>query len=118
MNGKYIDKIRSLDLGQLKTWQTRLVTYTGIFSFMMVFYLFIVENNWMEWYVWLLLISFSIVGTLWLDIKVVFPQQLAYGRKKDPEWNRFVRNQKRQMQNQQEIMKRQGCEKLFQEYEE
>ena len=115
---RHLKKIRSLNLGQIKTWQSRLTTYTGILSFVMIFYLFIVENKWMEWYFWILLIVSVTIVVMWVDIVIIFPQQLAYSRIKDPEWMRSVRNQKREMQNQQRIMKKVGIENFYQEYEE
>ena len=111
-------KKHDVNLGAIKTWQARLTTYTGLIQFIMVFYIFIINNDWFSWYSWLLLILFGITVVMWVDIKIIFPQQLAYGRIKDPEWMRFVRNQKRAMSNQYHIMKMQGCEELYQVYEE
>lgn len=111
-------KEREINLGAVKTWQARLTTYTGLIQFVMIFYLFIVENDWFSWYAWILLITFGVTAIMWYDIIYIFPQQLAYGRIKDPEWNRFVRNQKRIMENQRHIMVKKGIDVSYQEYEE
>ena len=86
-----------IDLGKLKTWQSRIATYTGLIQFIMIFYLFIIENKWLEWYYWLLFFTVITTVIMWVDIVVIYPQQLAYNRVKDPEWMKYVKNQQRIM---------------------
>lgn len=66
-------------------------------NFIMIFYLFIVENKWFEWYVWLFVISSNVIFIVIFDTIKVMPEQLAYGFIKNPEWQKMKRNQKRIM---------------------
>jgi len=86
-------------LGQLKTWENRLSSYVAIINFAMIFYLYILETPFgLEWYQWLALISVAIVLIIFIDIKFVFPGVLDYTFKKNPEWKRMMRNQKKIME--------------------
>jgi len=91
--------IRNLNLGKLKTWQARLITYTGMVQFLMIFYLFIMENTWFEWYIWLFLMTAIIVFTVIFDTLFVLPGQLEYNFIKNPEWIKHKNNQKKIMEH-------------------
>ena len=70
--------------GVLKMWQMRLATYISMIQFIMVFYLFIAENTWMEWYYWFVLVTFICCSIIFFDVKFVFPGTLDYTFKKNP----------------------------------
>ena len=101
-------RIYRITLGKLKMWQTRLSTYTALVNFVMVFYLFIVENDWFEWYVWLILVVSLVLFIVWFDTVKVMPDQLAYSFVKNPEWVEHVKRQKKIIEQQDEILKKIG----------
>ena len=111
-------RCKQITLGELKMWQTRLDTYISMLSFTMLFYLFAVENKWFEWYIWIFVITLTVIFIVVFDTIKVMPEQLAYGFKKNPEWQKHKRNQKREMQNQKHIMKKLDIEEFYQEYAE
>jgi len=100
------ETMSNISLGKLKMWQTRFASYVSMVNFVMLFYLFIVENKWFEWYIWIILISFVTLLIVIFDTFLVMEDQLDYSFKKNPEWRRLMRNQKKIM------------EKLGIEYEE
>jgi hypothetical protein len=77
-------------LGKMKVWQQRLATYVGMLNFAMLFYLFIIENKWMAWYVWLVIVTTGIVTLVVVDTKIIMPHSLAYNFEKNREWNRLM----------------------------
>ena len=94
-----------INLGKVKQWQVRLNTYVGMINFLLLFYLFIVENEWFPWYVWFFIIVVATVVILFVDLFYIMPQQLEYTFVKNPEWVKMRRTQKR------------ICESLGVEYE-
>lgn len=84
-------------LGRLKQWQVRLASYVSIIQFAMVFYLFIVENKWFDWYIWTILISMAVISIISFDAKLVMPNQLGYAFEVNTEWKKHKRNQKKIM---------------------
>jgi len=97
MKMKIKESIKEINLGKLKMWQTRASTYVSVIQFALVFYLFIVQNDWFDWYVWLVLFVISGFLMVFVDTVKVMPEQLAYGFRKNPEWRKMKRNQKRIM---------------------
>lgn len=95
----FLRKLDGVNLGKVKTWQNRITSYVSIFNFLMLFYLFIVENKWFEWYVWLLLSVVSIFVIFVVDTFWVLPQQLAYSFQKNPEWKE-LRNEVKEIKDQ------------------
>ena len=93
-----------VNVGKLKTWQQRLNTYMGLFNFGMLFYLFIVENRWFDWYVWVLVIGVGTFLLMLFDVFLVMPQQLEYNSNKNPEWKRHVSQMDRIERNQEMIL--------------
>lgn len=98
--------IRNITFGKMKMWQQRLSTYVSMINFAMLLYLFIVENKWFSWYIWVIIVSLGTVFLIIFDVLIVMEQQSEYGFMKNPEWRKHKRNQKRIM------------EKLGLEYEE
>jgi len=64
--------------GKFKTWQMRLQSYISLITFFMIFYVFIQENKWLEWYVWLTVFVIVIGFIIYLDVTYIFPAQLNY----------------------------------------
>ena len=77
-------------LGKMKVWQQRLATYVGMLNFAMLFYLFIIENKWLSWYVWLVIVTTGIIALVVVDTKIIMPHALAYNFEKNREWNRLM----------------------------
>lgn len=77
-------------LGKMKVWQQRLATYVGMLNFAMLFYLFIIENKWLSWYVWLVIVTTGIIALVVVDTKFIMPHSLAYNFEKNREWNRLM----------------------------
>lgn len=94
---KVAETLKNIDLGKLKMWQTRLATYISMVNFAMIFYLFIAENKWFEWYIWTFIIMLSVLVIVVFDTVNVMPKQLRYSFLKNPEWLKMKRNQKRIM---------------------
>ena len=97
--------VKHINLGVLKQWQARLATYASMIQFGMVFYLFIIENRWFSWHIWLLIISVSVLALVWFDTVKVMPAQLEYGFKKNPEWQRHVKRQDLILKQQEMILR-------------
>ena len=72
--------------GKLKVWQQRLSTYVSMVNFVMILYLFIIENNWIEWYYWVVLSFLGITSLVFIDTKYIMPSSFAYTFKKNPEF--------------------------------
>ncbi len=92
-----IKRCKRPTLGEIKMWQSRLATYISMINFILLFYLFITENDWFEWYIWFFIIVLGVVSVVIFDTIKVMPEQLAYGFIKNPEWQKHKRNQKRIM---------------------
>ena len=90
--------IRQVTLGKIKMWQQRLSTYVALINFVMIFYLFITENKWVPWYVWVFMLGFLTFSLVLVDTLYIMPDQLAYSSRKNPEWCRMIQNQKRIME--------------------
>lgn len=90
-------RCKQITLGKLKMWQTRLATYIAMINFTMIFYLFIAENDWFKWYIWIVIITISVIFIVVFDTVKVMPDQLGYAFRKNPEWQKHKRNQKRIM---------------------
>lgn len=84
-------------LGRLKQWQVRLASYVSIIQFVMIFYLFIVENKWFDWYIWVILITTGVISIISFDAKLVMPSQLGYAFEVNTEWKKHKRNQEKIM---------------------
>ena len=71
--------------GKVKAWQQRLATYIAMLSFLMVFYLYIIESPFnLEWYHWLVIVVLCVVSVLYLDIKFILPASQEYMTEKNP----------------------------------
>jgi len=90
MNKQQIGK----KIGAFKVWQTRLAGYIAMINFVMLFYLFIGENSWFEWYYWVLLIVITCSSIIFIDIKFVYPNVLSYTFVKNPEFMKLKRQTK------------------------
>jgi len=86
-----------LDLGTIKTLQNRLASYAAMLNFAMILYLFIIQNTWFPWYMWIILGVVSMVVLLFIDIKVILPQQFSFEFSKSPPMMKLLENQKRIM---------------------
>lgn len=73
--------------GRFKVWLQRLQTYVSLINFGMLFYVFIVNNSWLPWYIWLVLIVCGLSGLMFFDIKVIMPSGLSYTWIKNPSWH-------------------------------
>jgi len=74
-------------LGKYKTWVNRLQTYLGPLNFMMILYLYIKQDPLdIIWQVWVVIIGVLLSVLLMFDLFFVFPSELGYGSKKNPEW--------------------------------
>ena len=73
--------------GKLKIWQERASSYIAILNFLMIFWVFVAGMPLgIAWYYWFAVIVIALVGILLVDIKIIYPQALAYGSVKNPEW--------------------------------
>ena len=93
-----IKRFKRPTLGEIKMWQSRLATYVSMINFILLFYLFITENKWFEWYIWFFVITSVVLFIVIFDTIKVMPDQLGYGFRKNPEWLKHKRNQKRIME--------------------
>jgi len=79
--------MKNINLGKYKTWINRLQTYLGPINFMMVLYLYIRQEPLnIIWQVWVIVIGIILTCLLMFDLFLVFPSELVYGSKKNPEW--------------------------------
>jgi len=79
----------NLLLGKLKIWQQQLATYVQMLSFLMLFYIFIGDNAWLPWYLWLLVFTVGLSVLLWFHIKFIMPQSFQYMWEKNPAFKRL-----------------------------
>lgn len=71
--------------GKLKVWQNRLASYISVVNFVMIFYLYILENPLgLEWWEWAIVIVGSIVSIIFIDIKFIMPSAQSYTFDKNP----------------------------------
>lgn len=78
-----------INLGILLVWKNRLQSYISFASPFMLFYIFIQENKWLQWYEWIFFgVMFAVLAT-YSDIKYIFPKQQEYTSVKNPEWNKL-----------------------------
>ena len=76
------------NIGRYKTWVSRLQTYTGPLNFIMILYLYVVnEPLGLKWYVWFILLIGALIVVLFLDIAFIYPSEQQYNTRKNPEWN-------------------------------
>lgn len=77
-----------LKMGRYKTWVNRLQTYMGPLNFVMILYLYIQQEPLgIIWQVWFILLGAALVGLLLFDLVIVYPSELKYSTRKNPEWN-------------------------------
>jgi len=80
-----------LFIGKMKIWQQRIQTYIGIINFLMLFYVFIQDNKWFNWYEWIIIIIIVCSTILYIDIKYVMPNALGYQWDKNKSFKRLER---------------------------
>jgi len=72
-------------LGKVKVWQTRISGYISIINFVMLFYLYIIEEPiGVKWYYWVVFIASSIALVIFIDTKFIMPQAFGYTFSKNP----------------------------------
>ena len=82
-----------VNFGKYKAWVARLASYVAPMNFVMLLYLFIIEEPLgVVWQVWFVVIVVFIIVLLWFDIRVVFPLELEYQLQKNPEFGRMSKN--------------------------
>lgn len=74
-------------LGRYKTWLNRLQSYISPLNFIMVLYLYIInEPLGITWQIWVVILVFFLAIILVFDIIFVFPTEQSYTIRKNPEW--------------------------------
>lgn len=74
-------------VGRFKTWLNRLQTYLSPMNFIMVLYLYIVQEPLgVIWQVWAVVLTLFLVLMLVVDIVLIFPSEQGYSTRKNPEW--------------------------------
>jgi len=77
----------SVFAGKAKVWQTRLSSYISLINFVMIFYLYIIENPLgLSWFYWFILMFVGVVGLIVFDTIFVMPYSLGYTFSKNPEF--------------------------------
>lgn len=79
-------------VGKIKIWTQRLQTYVSLINFFMIFYIFIGDNQWFDWYEWLIIIVVVSSVVLFVDVRFIMPNSLGY------QWDKnksFVRLEKK-----------------------
>lgn len=75
------------EVGRYKTWLNRLQGYLGPLNFMMVLYLYIVQEPLgVKWYIWFIILSVLLVVVLLVDVVIIYPSEQTYNTRKNPEW--------------------------------
>ena len=75
------------NVGRYKTWFSRLQSYTSSLSFIMVLYLYIIEEPMgLRWQYWVVILILFLVVILVADIVFIYPSEQEYMSKKNPEW--------------------------------
>ena len=74
--------------GRYKTWLNRLQSYMGPLNFIMVLYLYIIEEPLgVIWQVWTVILTLFLVLVLIIDVIIIYPSEQEYNTRKNPEWN-------------------------------
>jgi len=77
-----------IDFGKYRVLLQRLQAYLSMFNFAMILYLYASESPLgISWYYWVCALSIFIPIFLFIDIRIVYPLELKYTTKKNPEWN-------------------------------
>lgn len=76
-----------MDLGKYKAWFMRLQSFTAPINFIMVLYLYIIQEPLdIPWYVWVVFLSAILALLLVFDILFILPGEYRYTSNKNPEW--------------------------------
>lgn len=71
-------------MAKVKVWQGRLSQYISAINFVMLFYIFITQNAWFEWYVWVVIIFGVVCATVFVDVLIILPIASKYLTEKNP----------------------------------
>jgi len=83
-------------LGKYKVWMNRIQTYTGPLNFIMILYLYIInEPLGVVWWIWVMVLVVVLVSVLSVDMLFVFPGELSYTTLKNPEMMKIKENTER-----------------------
>jgi len=71
-------------IGTLTFVYARISSYVGMANFLMLFYIFIQNNEWLPWYGWLLvfLSAFGVLGVT--DVEKILPETIKFAKKHNP----------------------------------
>ena len=91
-------------LGKYKTWLNRVQSYIAPLNFVMILYLYIVQQPLdMPWYLWVVVLVFFLSALLIFDVLFVFPSESQYIWRVNPDWRELRQDIK-------EIKESLGCD--------
>ena len=75
------------NIGRYKTWLNRLQSYLGPLNFLMIMYLYIVQEPLgLTWQIWVIILGSFLTVLLIVDLLIIFPSEQQYISRKNPEW--------------------------------
>lgn len=75
------------EVGRYKTWIVRLQSYLGPLNFIMVLYLYIIQEPLgIIWQVWVVILVVLLAFVLAFDMRVIYPSEARFISRKNPEW--------------------------------
>lgn len=75
------------NLGKYKAWVNRVQSYLAPLNFVMILYLYIIQEPvGMPWYSWVMILVFVLSVLLCFDILFVFPSESQYAWRINPDW--------------------------------